>query len=69
MRNEVKSRLITGILVLIVVGLGAVIGGDVTVQDGDLDVDRDLSVGRYLDVSDDADIDGYLDVDYDLDVG
>jgi hypothetical protein len=56
MKTTLKDRLLAGILVLIVVGLGAVIGDDVTVQNGDLDVDGDLNV------DDDADIGWDLDV-------
>lgn len=44
MKTTLKGRLVAGILVLIVVGLGAVLGDDVTVQDGDLYVGDDLNV-------------------------
>jgi hypothetical protein len=51
-----------GILVLIVVCFGSVVGYDVRVQNGNLDVDVDLDVGGDLDVDDDAEIGGYIDV-------
>ncbi len=68
MRNTLGSTLLTGILILNVIGLGAVIGGDVTVQDGDLDVDGDLNVGGYLDVYYDLDVDDDAYIGWDLDV-
>lgn len=75
MKTTLKSRLVTGILVLIVVGLGVVIGGDVTVREGNLDVDGNLNVDGYatvdydLTVKYDLNVYDNLDVDDDADIG
>lgn|GEM_PF-1919955 len=66
MKARLTRKFGTCFLVLIIVGLGMVLGGDVTVKQGNLNVAGDLSVGDDLDVSGDAEVSGDLEVEGDI---
>ncbi len=68
MKNTLRSRFLTSILILNAIGFGVAIAGDVSVQSGDLNADRDLNAGRDLNASGDLDVGDDATVGWDLDV-